>query len=85
MKAFGRYALVIIGSLLTGAALFIGSFVALDFVWTHIVVPNPKEHRSRRRSHGRWRGIHNGLHPRSCRAGNCPLQILATANTALGR
>jgi len=43
MKAFGSYALVIIGSLATGAALFVGSFVALDFVWRHFVVPNPKD------------------------------------------
>jgi len=43
VKAFGRYALVIVSSLLTGAALFIGSFVALDFVWTHFVVPNPED------------------------------------------
>ena len=43
MKAFGRYALVIFGSLLTGAALFVSGFVAMDFVWTHFVVPNPKE------------------------------------------
>jgi hypothetical protein len=43
MKAFGRYALVIAGSLATGAALFVSSFVAMDFVWTHIVVSNPKE------------------------------------------
>jgi hypothetical protein len=42
MKTFGRYALVIISSLLTGAALFVGSFVALDFVWTH-VVRNPED------------------------------------------
>ncbi len=43
MKAFGRYALVIAGSLATGAALFVSSFVAMDFVWTHMVVSNPKE------------------------------------------
>jgi hypothetical protein len=43
MKAFGRYALVIVGSLVTGAALFVSSFVAMDFVWTHLVVPNPKD------------------------------------------
>jgi hypothetical protein len=43
MKAFGRYARVIVGSLATGAALFVASFVAIDFVWTHFVVPNSKD------------------------------------------
>jgi hypothetical protein len=43
MKAFGRYALVLVGSLVTGATLFVSSFVAIDFVWTHFVVPNPKD------------------------------------------
>ena len=43
MKAFGKYALVIVGSLATGATLFVSSFVAMDFVWTHFVVPNPKD------------------------------------------
>jgi hypothetical protein len=43
MKAFGRYTLVIVGSLVTGAALFVSSFVAMDFVWTHFVGPKPKD------------------------------------------
>jgi len=43
MKAFGRYAVVIVGSLLTAAILFVGSFLVIDFVWTHLVVPNPKD------------------------------------------
>ena len=43
MKAFGRYTLVIVGSLATGSALFVSSFVAIDFVWTHFVVPSPKD------------------------------------------
>ncbi|MBZ5678780.1 MAG: hypothetical protein LAO24_01605 [Acidobacteriia bacterium] len=37
MKSFGRYALVITGALLVGAVLFVLSFVAMDFVWTHFV------------------------------------------------
>jgi len=43
MKAFGKYALVIVGSLVTGGTLFVSSFVVMDFVWTHFVVPNPKD------------------------------------------
>ena len=43
MKAFGRYSLVIVGALVTGAILFVSSFVAMDFVWVHFVVPNPKD------------------------------------------
>ncbi len=42
VKPFGKYALVIIGSLLTGVFLFVGSFVAMDFVWTRFVVHNRK-------------------------------------------
>jgi hypothetical protein len=41
MKSIGKYALVIASSLLVGAVLFILSFVAMDFVWTHFVVTNP--------------------------------------------
>ena len=43
MKALSKYALVIVGSLVTGAALFVSSFVAMDFVWTHFVVPSPTD------------------------------------------
>lgn len=43
MKAFSSYVLVIVASLGTGAALFVGSFAAMDFVWTYIVVPNPRD------------------------------------------
>jgi hypothetical protein len=43
MRAVGRYALVIASSFLVGAILFVASFVAMDFVWTHFVVTNPKD------------------------------------------
>ncbi|HEY6182895.1 MAG TPA: hypothetical protein VIW67_11655 [Terriglobales bacterium] len=43
MGMVGRHALVIAGSLLVGAILFVASFVAMDFVWTHFVVTNPKD------------------------------------------
>jgi hypothetical protein len=43
MKAFGRYVLVVVGSLATGAALFVVGVLAMDFVWTQFVVPNPKD------------------------------------------
>jgi hypothetical protein len=43
MKAFAKCALVITCSLVTGGILFVSSFVATDFVWTHLVVPNPKD------------------------------------------
>jgi hypothetical protein len=43
MKAFAKCALVIACSLVTGGILFVSSFVAIDFVWTHLVVPNPKD------------------------------------------
>ncbi len=43
MNLFGRYALVIVGSLAAGTALFVLSFVVLDFVWTHLVVTDPKQ------------------------------------------
>jgi hypothetical protein len=43
MKAFSKYAFVIVDSLVTGAALFVSSFVAVDFIWTHFVVPNPRD------------------------------------------
>jgi len=43
MRAVGEYALVIGGSLLVGTILFVASFVAMDFIWTHFVVTNPKD------------------------------------------
>ena len=43
MSRLGKCALVIVSSLATGAALFVGSFISLDFVWTHLVVTNRKE------------------------------------------
>jgi hypothetical protein len=41
MRAVGRYILVFTSALLVGAALFVGSFVAMDFGWTHFVVTDP--------------------------------------------
>ena len=38
VKVVGKYALVIASSLLVGAAIFVLSFVVMDFVWTHFVV-----------------------------------------------
>ncbi|HTS06207.1 MAG TPA: hypothetical protein VMP68_11550 [Candidatus Eisenbacteria bacterium] len=38
-----RYAVVIVGAVLTGVVLFFLTFVLLDFVWTHLVVTNPNE------------------------------------------
>jgi hypothetical protein len=38
VRVFGNYALVIASSLLVGAAIFVLSFVVMDFVWTHFVV-----------------------------------------------
>ena len=43
MNLYCRYVLVIAGSLAAGAALFVLSFVVLDFVWTHLVVTDPKQ------------------------------------------
>lgn len=37
-----RYILVIVGSLLIGASLFVLSFLSLDWVWTRFVVGNPE-------------------------------------------
>ena len=42
MKSFGKYALVITGSFLVGASLFIASFIVMDFGWAHFVVTDPK-------------------------------------------
>jgi uncharacterized membrane protein YidH (DUF202 family) len=42
LKVVFRYALVIIGSFVTGATLFVSSFAVVDFVWTYIVVSNRK-------------------------------------------
>lgn len=39
----GRYALVLMSSLLTGVIFFIGSFFVLDILWTHVVVRDPKQ------------------------------------------
>jgi len=71
MKAFGRYALVIAGSLATGAALFVSGFVAMDFVWAHIVVSKPKEI-----------GLGDGV--MVVGGGFVILQILATPNAKVG-
>jgi hypothetical protein len=38
VKAIGKYALVIAGSLVAGVAIFVLTFVVMDFVWTHFVV-----------------------------------------------
>jgi hypothetical protein len=38
VKVIGQYTLVIASSLLVGAAIFVPSFVVMDFVWTHFVV-----------------------------------------------
>lgn len=38
-----KCALVIASSIVAGTALFVSSFIVLDFVWTHFVVPDPKE------------------------------------------
>lgn len=43
MKAFSKYALIIVGSIATGATLFVSSFLAMGFVWTHFVVRNPED------------------------------------------
>ncbi len=43
VNTFGKYSVVIAGSLFAGTALFALSFVALDFVWTHFVVTDPKQ------------------------------------------
>jgi hypothetical protein len=42
-KAIAKYALVIASSLVTGGILFVSSFIAMDFIWTHLVVRNPKD------------------------------------------
>jgi hypothetical protein len=38
VKVIGKYAPVIATSFLVGAAIFVLSFVVMDFVWTHFVV-----------------------------------------------
>jgi hypothetical protein len=38
VKVIGKYAPVIASSFLVGAAIFVLSFVVMDFVWTHFVV-----------------------------------------------
>jgi hypothetical protein len=43
MGMFWRCVLVVLGSLTAGVVLFAGSFVVLDFIWTHLVVRNPKD------------------------------------------
>ena len=43
MKMFWHYVLVIAGSAVVGSALFVASFVAMDLVWGHVVVPNPQD------------------------------------------
>jgi hypothetical protein len=43
MNRPAKCAVVVGSSLVTGVALFVGGFVAMDFVWTHFVVTNPKE------------------------------------------
>ena len=43
VKVFGKYALVVASSLLVGAAIFVSSFVVIDFVWTHFVVTDPQK------------------------------------------
>ena len=43
MNSLGKYLLVLIGSLSVGAALFVASFIAMDFIWTHVVVRTPKD------------------------------------------
>lgn len=35
--------LVAVGALLTGATLFVISFLVVDFVWTHLVLTDPKK------------------------------------------
>jgi hypothetical protein len=37
VKSLGKYALVVLASLLFGSALFVASFVAMDFGCTHLV------------------------------------------------
>ena len=43
MNLFSRYVLAIAGSLAAGATLFVLSFVVLDFVWTHVIVTDPRQ------------------------------------------
>jgi hypothetical protein len=43
VKRFWKYPVVVIGSLVIGAALFVSSFIAMDFLWTHVVARNPKD------------------------------------------
>ena len=43
MNSAAKYVLVITGALAVGAALFVLSFIGTDFVWTHFVVPDPKQ------------------------------------------
>jgi hypothetical protein len=42
-RRYVRIALLITASLLTGALIFVGSFFALDFIWTHFVVTDPAQ------------------------------------------
>jgi hypothetical protein len=39
MKSVGKYALVLVGSVLFGSALFVASFIVMDFGCTHLVKP----------------------------------------------
>ena len=39
MKSIGKYVLVLLGSLLFGAGLFVASFMLMDFGCTHLVKP----------------------------------------------
>ncbi len=39
----GRHILVITSAVLVGAALFVGSFVAMDFEWIHFVLTDPQK------------------------------------------
>jgi hypothetical protein len=43
VNTFGKYVAGIAGSVLAGTALFVLSFVAVDCVWTYLVVTDPKQ------------------------------------------
>jgi hypothetical protein len=43
MEKFWSYTRVILFSLLVGTVLFAGSFIAVDFLWTHVVVTNRQD------------------------------------------
>jgi hypothetical protein len=76
VKVIGKYAPVIAGSFLVGAAIFVLSFVVMDFVWTHFV-----GHRSTKTGDGEvvvgggfvWTCVWLG------RFGSCALSILAAS------